>query len=56
MLLAESREELQVKVDELGNFCSKWELVVGIPKTRSLEGPITRKEDLLLKSLSFIHI
>ena len=34
MLLAESREELQVKVDELGNFCSKWELVVGIPKTK----------------------
>ena len=34
MLPAESKEELQVKIDELGKFCSKWELVVGLPETK----------------------
>ena len=34
ILLAESKEELQVKIDELGKFSSKWGLVVGLPETK----------------------
>ena len=34
VLFAESKDELQLKIDKLGEFCSKWELVVGLPRTK----------------------
>ena len=33
ILLANSKEELQMKIDKLSEFCAKWELVAGLPKT-----------------------
>ena len=33
IIFANSKEELQMKIDKLGDFCSKWELV-GLPKTK----------------------
>ena len=29
-----SKKELQMKIDKLSDFCSKWEVVVGLPKTK----------------------
>ena len=34
IIFANSKEELQMKIDKLSDFCSKWELVVGLPKTK----------------------
>ena len=34
IIFASSTEELQMKIDKLSDFCSKWELVVGSPKTK----------------------
>ena len=31
---ANSKEELQMKTDKLSDFCSKWELMVGLPETK----------------------
>ena len=36
IILAESKEELQLKIDKLNEYCSKWELVVGLPKTKGM--------------------
>ena len=35
ILLADSKEELKMKIDKLSEFCAKWELVVGLPEQRS---------------------
>ena len=32
ILLANSKEELQMKIDKLSKFCAKWKLVVGLPR------------------------
>ena len=34
IIFASSKEELQMKIDKLSDFCSKSELVVGLPKTK----------------------
>ena len=34
IIFANSKEELQMKIDKLSDFCSKWELMVGLPKTK----------------------
>ena len=34
IIFANSKEELQMKIDKLSDFCSKWELVVGLPETK----------------------
>ena len=34
IIFANSKEELQMKLDKLSDFCSKWELVVGLPKKK----------------------
>ena len=34
IIFANSKEELQMKIDKLSDFFSKWELVVGLPKTK----------------------
>ena len=32
--LANSKEELKMKIDKSSEFCAKWELVLGLPKTK----------------------
>ena len=34
IIFANSKEELQMKIDKLSDFCSKWEIVVGLPETK----------------------
>ena len=34
IMFAETKEELQMKIDKLGEYCAKWELIVGLPKTK----------------------
>ena len=36
-ILAESKEELQLKIDKLSEYCSKWELIIGLPKTKVMK-------------------